>query len=269
MQGHRITEVPLAGGMGNKGEVVRVGGTVRRPVGDHAPAVSLLLEHLFVEGFPAPVPTGRDEEGRATFRWIEGEVPVPPYPQWSQTDDALRAVGRLLRRYHDAVQSFAPSSHLDWSDELADPNGGPIVCHNDVCPENVVFRKGTAVALLDFDFAAPGRPVWDLAQLARMWIPLRPPELSCERAHLDRFQRLAVLVRAYGLASGEHEALVEAIITSKRLGTRFVERRVSAGEPAFVAAWNQRGGKVGDDRLIAWLDENRETFLRALATRDR
>jgi hypothetical protein len=45
------------------------------------------------------------------------------------------------------------------------------------------------------------------------------------------------------------------------------ERR--RGEPEFVAAWNQRGGKVGDDRLIAWLDENRETFLRALATSDR
>jgi hypothetical protein len=269
MRGHRITEEPLAGGMGNKGEVIRVGDTVRRPVGDHAPAVSLLLEHLFVEGFHAPVATGRDEEGRATFRWIEGEVPVPPYPQWSLTDDALRTVGRLLRHYHKAVQSFAPPSHLHWSDELADPDGGPIVCHNDVCPENVVFRNGTAVALLDFDFAAPGRPVWDLAQVARMWIPLRPPEFSSERAHLNRFQRLAVLVRAYGLESSEHQALVEAIITSKRLGSRFVERRVSAGEPEFVAAWNQRGGKVGDDRLIAWLDENREAFLRALATIDR
>ena len=30
--------------------------------------------------------------------------------------------------------------------------GGPIVCHNDVCLENVVFRDGEAVGLLDFDF---------------------------------------------------------------------------------------------------------------------
>ena len=29
------------------------------------------------------------------------------------------------------------------------------MCHNDVCPENVVFRDGIAVALLDFEFAAP------------------------------------------------------------------------------------------------------------------
>jgi hypothetical protein len=99
-----------------------------------------------------------------------------------------------------------------------------------------------------------------------MWIPLRPPELSGERAHLDPFRRLAALAHAYGLESTEHQPLVEAIITSKRLGTRFVERRVSVGEPAFVEAWEQRGGKAGDDLLIAWLEENREAFLRALAT---
>jgi Phosphotransferase enzyme family len=257
-----MTEEPLAGGMGNQGEVLRIGDTVRRPVGDHAPAVSRLLEHLAIEGFPAPVPTGCDEQGRETFRWIEGDVPVPPYPEWSLTDDALASVGRLLRSYHDAVRSFSTSPHLHWSGELADPEGGAIVCHNDVCPENVVFRNGEAAALLDFDLAAPGRPVWDLAQTARMWTPLRPPELPGERAHLDPFRRLAVLAHAYGLENSEHQPLVEAIITSKRFGTRFVERRVSAGEPAFVEAWEQRGGKAGDDRLIIWLKENVDAFLR-------
>ncbi len=262
----RIGEEPLAGGMGNSGEVLRVGDTVRRPVGDHSAARSLLLEHLAVEGFPAPVLTGRDEDGRETFRWIEGDVPVPPYPEWSLTDDALASVGRLLRRYHHAVRSFSPPPHVQWSDELADPRCGPIVCHNDVCPENVVFRNGEAVALLDFDFAAPGRPIWDLAQTARMWIPLQPPELSDERAHLDRLRRLALLAHSYGLKSAEHGPLVDAVITSKRLGTRFAERRSSAGEPAFAEAWELRGGQAGDDRLVAWLEDNRQAFLLALRT---
>jgi Ser/Thr protein kinase RdoA (MazF antagonist) len=260
-----MSEEPLPGGMGNRGEVSRVGDTVRRPVGDHSAAVSVLLEHLAAEGFPAPVPSGRDEEGRETFEWIEGDVPVPPYLPWSLTDEALASVGRLLRRYHDAVRSFAPTPGLAWSDELADPCGGLIVCHNDVCPENVVFRNGEAVALLDFDFAAPGRPVWDLAHAARMWIPLRPPELAGERAHLDPFHRLAVLASGYGLDSVEHQPLVDAIVTGKQLGTRFVERRVRAGEPAFREAWERRGGKAGDDRLIAWLERNRRAFLQALS----
>jgi aminoglycoside phosphotransferase (APT) family kinase protein len=155
---------------------------------------------------------------------------------------------------------------LHWSDELADPQSGPIVCHNDVCPENVVFRGGEAFALLDFDMAAPGRAIWDLAHSARMWIPLLPAEMAGERSHLDPFHRLAVLSRAYGLDSSEDELLVEAVITSKRLGTRFVERRVHAGEPGFVELWERRGGKDGDDRLVAWLEANREAFLRALST---
>src|SRR5262245_14886735 len=199
-----MPEKPLAGGMGSRHEVVRVGNTVRRPVGDHSLAAGLLLGHLAAEGFPAPVPSGRDEAGRETFEWIEGDVPVPPFPAWSLTDEVLASVGKLLRRYHDSVRSFAPPPAVRWSDELGDPCGGPIVCHNDVCPENVVFRNAEAIALLDFDLAAPGRPVWDLAHTARMWIPLRPPEPVGESAHLDPFRRLAVLAAGYGLDSREH-----------------------------------------------------------------
>ena len=49
---------------------------------------------------------------------------------------------------------------------------GPLVCHNDVELSNVVFRDGIAVALIDFEFAAPGRPAYDLAQLARLCVPI-------------------------------------------------------------------------------------------------
>lgn len=42
-----------------------------------------------------------------------------------------------------------------------------MLCHNDVCPENVVFRDGRAAALIDFDLAAPGRALWDIAMTAR------------------------------------------------------------------------------------------------------
>jgi hypothetical protein len=47
---------------------------------------------------------------------------------------------------------------VEWPRALADPAGGTILCHNDVCPDNVVFRDGRAAALIDFDLAAPGRP---------------------------------------------------------------------------------------------------------------
>jgi hypothetical protein len=73
-----MPEESLARGMGNRGEVRRIGDTVRRPVGDHSAAVSLLLEHLVAEGFPAPVPNGRDEEGRETFGGSRETFPSRP-----------------------------------------------------------------------------------------------------------------------------------------------------------------------------------------------
>ena len=73
------------------------------------------------------------------------------------TETALRSVGSLLRRLHDAGAAIAVDARAEWPRSLADPAGGTMLCHNDVCPENVVFRDGRATALIDFDLAAPGR----------------------------------------------------------------------------------------------------------------
>lgn len=50
-----------------------------------------------------------------------------------------------------------------------------MVCRNDVCIENVVMSSGKVAGLLDFDFAVPGQPIWDLAMTAPYWVPLRDP----------------------------------------------------------------------------------------------
>ena len=156
------------------------------------------MRHAGFEGASSPV--GIDEDGRERLVFIDGEVPLAPYPDWSQSDTALASIARLLRGLHDAARGFDPHG-LTWDDALADPAGGTLVCHNDVCPENVVFRDGIAVALLDFEFAAPGRPVYDLAQLARLCVPIDDDfdqaRLGWRRA--DRPARLRLVADAYGL----------------------------------------------------------------------
>ena len=148
----------------------------------------------------ASLPVGVDLDGRERLVFIEGDVPVPPYPDWSQSDAALASVARLLRSLHDAARSFDPRG-LAWSDRLADPAGGTVVCHNDLELSNVVFRDGIAVALIDFEFAAPGRPVYDLAQLARLCVPI-DHEIDQRRMGwlpADRPARLRLVADAYGL----------------------------------------------------------------------
>jgi Phosphotransferase enzyme family len=262
-----MTEVPqyLSGGLANAGQVVRVGDTVRRPAGLHSEAVTALLDHLRTSGFEgAPSALGKDLEGREVYKWIDGDVAIPPFPAWALADEALFSTASLIRRLHDALSDFEPPPAASWSAERSDPRGGPLICHTDICPENVVFRGQRAIAILDFDFASPGRRVWDLAMAARMWIPLRPPPDDDPRDATARARRLGHLVAGYGLARADHEEFVDAIVEAQRVGNAFVRRRVEAREPGFVAMWRERGGAEWFDGVTAWMEGQRSLWLEAL-----
>ena len=154
-------------------------------------------------------------DGRERYVFIEGDVALPPYPLWARSDEALVSVAVLMGRFHRA-SALAGSSTATWSPELADPAGGSVVCHNDVCLENVVFRDGAAVALLDFDFAAPVRPVYDLAQFARLCVPV-DDEISAARLGwrpADKPARLRLIADAYGLDAVARRQLVEIMAES-------------------------------------------------------
>ena len=115
----------------------------------------------------------------------------------------LESIAILLRRFHDAAAKLAVSG--EWNTELADAAGGPVICHNDVCLENVVFRDGTAVALLDWDFAAPGRPIHDLAQLTRMCVPIDDEQTAATLGwgRVDRPARTRLICDSYGLSPAD------------------------------------------------------------------
>lgn len=219
--------------------------------------------HAGFEGSSSPV--GIDEDGRERLSFIDGEVPVPPYPDWSQSDTTLESIARLLRGLHDAARGFDPRG-LSWNDSLCDPAGGTLVCHNDVCPENVVFRDGIAVALLDFEFAAPGRPVYDLAHLARLCVPI---EDECDQARLgwrpaDRPARLRLVADAYGLGRDGRAELLGAMSDAIARIEAAVRRSVDAGDPNFVAMWNRTGGRDRYERRRRWWTDHYDEFAAAL-----
>ena len=120
-----------------------------------------------------PRPVGIDADGRERLEFIEGDAPAAPYPEWALTDGVLASVAALIARFHGAAGRVRRHrAGVELERRARRSRGGPIVCHNDICLENVVFRDGVAVGLLDFDFSAPGRPVYDLAQFARMCVPI-------------------------------------------------------------------------------------------------
>jgi len=261
-----MDEEQLKGGVANAGSVTRLGAHVLRPSNPHSASVHRFLASLRAAGFDgASNPVGIDADGRERLEFIDGEVAVPPYPEWVQTDEALASITTLLRRFHDASRSFDPIG-ASWSDEMAGPQVGPVVCHNDVCLENVVFRAGVAVALLDFDFAAPGQPVYDLAQFARMCVPVDDDVSSARLGWQpsDHPTRLRIVADAYGLdGAGRRELMVLLDASIARAGG-LVRRRVAAGDPNFIAAWNEMGGEARFTRRRAWWGEHRDEFGRAL-----
>jgi len=261
-----VREQRLHGGITNVGQVVRVGSHVLRPSSPYSGSIHAFLRAVRHAGFEgAPEPVGIDGDGRERLVFIEGEVPVPPYPEWSQSDTALSSIARLLRGLHDAARGF-DAEGLTWNPTLADPVGGTLVCHNDVSPENVVFRDGIAVALLDFEFAAPGRPVYDVAHLARLCVPI---EDDVDQARLgwlpaDRPARLRLVADAYGLdRDGRTELLTATDDAIDRLEAA-VRRSVDAGEPNAVEMWNRTGGSERYDRRRRWWTAHRDQFGAAL-----
>jgi len=142
-----------------------------------------------------------------------------------------------------------------------------MLCHNDVCPENVVFRDGQAVALIDFDLAAPGRAVWDVAMTARYWVPMLDPASAAGfyPTGLDAPVRLRILADGYGLSPQERADLPGVIEQATASCRAFVADRVADGDPAYLQALSERGGWQRWDRIQEWLTAHRALFTAALS----
>ena len=260
-----MAEQRLEGGLTNAGQVVRAGPHVLRPAGPHSGSVHAFLRAVGRAGFEGvPTPLGVGEDGRERLVFIDGEVPVPRYPDWSQTDTALASIARLLRGLHEAGRGFDPQGHT-WQDALADPAGGTLVCHNDVELSNVVFRDGIAIGLLDFEFAAPGRPVYDVAQFARLCVPI---DDDVDQARLgwrpaDRPARLRLIADAYGLDRNGRAELLSAVDDAIDRIEAAVRRSVDAGETD-AAMLQSTGGMEKFDRRRRWWTDHHDQFAQAL-----
>ncbi|MGO8961420.1 MAG: phosphotransferase [Streptosporangiaceae bacterium] len=262
-----MTERQLSGGVANTGSVTQAGDHVLRPASSHWPSIHKLLLAVRAAGFEgASRPVGVEPDGRERLEFIDGDVAVPPYPSWAQADSALASVAWLLRQFHHGSASLDQSG-TTWSAELADPSGHrTVVCHNDVCLENVVFRDGVAVGLLDFDYAAPGRPEYDLARFAGMCVPV-DDDLSAGRLgwhQADRPARLRLVADAYGLDTTGRQLLLEITAGLIARGGEFVRRHVQAGDPGFITMWTEMGGAQRFDRRREWWEESRWRFAAAL-----
>jgi aminoglycoside phosphotransferase (APT) family kinase protein len=256
--GEEEQEIALPGGMGSGGAVVRVGDTVRRPVREWSASVAALLDHLARVGFDgAPRRLGLDALGREILTFIEGDVAVPPFPAWAATEELLVSVAALQRAMHHASRSFNVPAGAVWQQaNLPPPTAAAIVCHNDLCIENVVTRDGRAVGFIDFDFAAPADPLIDIAIAARHWVPVRDPvDVDPEWAGIDQVARMGEFLDAHGLDRDARSGVAAELADFLDRALVSMRQRAESGLPMYAAAW-AAGYPQQNRRSRAWLDAN-------------
>ncbi|HTI23177.1 MAG TPA: aminoglycoside phosphotransferase family protein [Kutzneria sp.] len=250
-----MTEETLAGGVDNVGAVVRVGDTVRRPSGAAAAPVRAFLQHLERVGFAgAPRFHGVDEQGREVLDYVAGDVALPPYPDWVAAEELLLSIAELQRDLHTAAVGFELPDGLAWPPRRL-PTGaaGHLVCHADLCVENVVVRNGRAVAFIDFDLATPADRLFDIAVAARHWIPLRDPvDIADARADTDLMARFRAFADVHGLSGDQRRQVIDMLGEFLDQALESTRKRAEDGHPGFARLWAD-GYEAMNRRSRTWL----------------
>lgn len=172
------------------------------------------------------------------------------------TDRALVGLSQLVRQLHDLTVGTALAGAAET------------VCHNDLDPRNTVYRStaprhsGDAallsdtadlepVAFIDWDLAAPGRRIHDVARIGWQYLGLGPDLGDLEGAAW----RLRLICDSYGLAPDEEGELVPTIIWWQDRCWRGIESAAQQGERAMLAL--RESGAAAEVRAAAhWTAQN-------------
>lgn len=214
-------EVFLTGGRVTA-EVVRKGDSVYRSMCENASFVHQVLQFLEENGVAcAPRYLGIDEKNREILDYIEGTV--PDNLGLFSVEQCCQAV-RIIKELHGCLRKFPGCPE------------GLTVCHNDLSPCNFVFMNERPIAVIDWDAAAFGHPLDDLAYAVWMWLDIGNE--TCSDA--DVKMRMEAMLDAYGVPAKERPSFDRRMLRQmERVG-----RAVFPTKEQTIAtrAWAQRCG---------------------------
>jgi hypothetical protein len=233
-------------------DVWRFGDVVVRATGPWSATVHTVLRHLERAGFdgaPRVVDGGFDDDGRERLSFIEGELTHPP--AWS--DDGLAELGRLLRRFHDAMATYVAPADAVWQPwYLRSGATDARVGHGDLGPWNIVGRGGVPVGFIDWELAGPIDHLDEVAQVAWLNVDLRADGGS---------RRLRRFVDGYRLDASSRAGLVDRMIElaardasqeSERFGGLKIAKAPTR-DPVEAAEWRSNEA--------AWLADHRDDLV--------
>lgn len=240
---------PLPGGFVNA--VVRVGDTVRRPASARTNFVGDLLRLLEAGGWSgAPRYLGVDETGREVLSHLDGHVAWESrQPAAVSSDESLVAVARLVREFHDLTAGTALTG------------GHEVVCHNDLSPKNTVYRPVNGslrpAAFIDWDLAAPGARIHDIAHVCWQYLGLGPAVADVG----ETARRMRLIADSY--ESSDRQRLVHTVLWWQDRCWRGIETGADAGVVAMVRL--REAGVVREVQgAYQWVSDHRGELERSL-----
>ena len=222
---------------------------VRRVAHTGSAKIQALLRHFLAKGIdfvPTPLRLTRDVE---ELSYLPGRCFRPDEPRPAEYWDVchLETLGALLRRCHDASMEFLTArGGADWFPYAEAAADAEVICHNDVGPWNIPI-DGERLSLIDWEMAAPGQRIWDVAHAAWTWVPFFAPserERMGVPAPWSLNERLERLLRGYGEHDWSRADLHAAIIERQSRTLELIEL-ARTGEHWLLANW-----AAVDERLI-------------------
>jgi catechol 2,3-dioxygenase-like lactoylglutathione lyase family enzyme len=244
-------EEPLHGGYVNN--AVRKGASVRRVVGPNTTFVHRLLRYFEAAGWHhAPHVLGFDTRGREKLSFIEGDAAIDPdRSAYAESDAALTRLAVLVREFHDLAADPALSGDAET------------VCHNDLSPKNTIYTDATPgalpVAIIDWDGAAPGERIHDLAHLCWQHLRLGPAATDIP----ETARRMRLICDAYGLDAAGRGGLIDAVLWWQERCWRGIETEAAAGDPAKILL-RDAGAPAWIRACRAWVTAHRGELEAAL-----
>jgi Phosphotransferase enzyme family len=244
-----MPEPSLPGGFVNA--VIRVGDTVRRPSSARATFVGELLRLLEAGGWSgAPRYLGVDEKGREVLSYLDGHVAWEPLqPAAVSSDESLVTVARLVREFHDLTAGTSLAGEHE------------VVCHNDLSPRNTVYRSSDGelrpAAFIDWDLAAPGARIHDIAHVCWQYLGLGPAVSDVGEAA----RRMRLVTDSYELP--DRRRLVPAVLWWQDRCWRGIQTGAEAGDVA-MARLRDAGVVRAVQRAYQWVFDHRSELERSL-----
>ncbi|MBS2970286.1 phosphotransferase [Metabacillus sp. KIGAM252] len=225
---------------GNVSSVYRLGHTVRRELKPESIKIHTLLQHLESKGLNGvPKFLGIDEKGREILSFIEGEAGNYPLKTYMWSDEALKEIAKMLRRYHDAVSDFPMKE--TWQPIDNTPQPFEVMCHNDFAIYNIIFHQEKPAGVIDFDLAAPGPRLWDIAYTLYTCVPLSRLHHTeaGEAVYYDPLKdserikhRIEKFFDSYGL-EGKKTGFLEMVLLRVEGLCKTMQRKAKEGDMAF------------------------------------